>query len=136
MGITIKTNSMKHGEKIDDLIKEALSIEEAKFYDELGEQSLIEKLGEVHKGKTGWLASIMTVMHVLIFVVFVFCTVRFFNTEATNELIKWASAGFLCMIAMGMLKLYLWMQMDKNDILRALKRMELQVSALLAQVAK
>ena len=96
----------------------------------------MEKLGEVHKGKTGWLASIMTVMHVLIFAVFVFCTVQFFNTEATNELIKWASAGFLCMIAMGMVKLYVWMQMDKNDILRALKRMELQVATLLLKADK
>lgn len=121
---------MKHGEKIDDLIKEALSTEEAKFYDELGEQNLIEKLGGVHKGKTGWLASIMTVMTLLVFAVFVYCTVQFFNTEVTNELIKWASAGFLSMIAMSMMKLYLWLQMDKNDILRELKRLELQVSAL------
>ncbi len=120
----------KQEEKIDELIKEALSAEEAKFYDELGEQNLIGKLGEVHKGKTGWLASIMTVMHVIIFVVFIFCTVRFFNTDVTNELIKWASAGFLCMIFMGMMKLYIWMQMDKNDILRELKRLELQVSVL------
>lgn len=121
---------MKQEEKIDDLIKEALSKEEAKFYDELGEQGLLGKLGEVHKGKTGWLVSVMTVMHILIFIVFVYCTVQFFNTEVTNELIKWASAGFLCMIFMSFMKLYIWMQVDKNDILRALKRMELQVSAL------
>lgn len=121
---------MKHGEKIDDLIKEALSKEEAKFYDELGEQNLMKKLSGVHKGKTGWLATLITVMHMLIFVVFVYCTVQFFNTEVTNELIKWASAGLLCMVFMGMMKLYLWMQMDKNDILRELKRLELQVSAL------
>lgn len=118
----------KQDEKIDELIKEALGAEEAKFYEELGEQNLMEKLGQVHKGKTGWLASIMTFMHIIIFIVFVFCTVQFFNTEVTNEMIKWASAGFLCMIMMGMMKLYLWMQMDKNDILRELKRLELQVS--------
>ena len=121
---------MEHGEKIDDLIKAALSIEEAQFYNELGEQNLIEKLGEVHKGKIGWLASVMTVMVVLLFAVFVYCIVQFFNTEVTNELIKWASAGFLCMIAIGMMKLFIWLQMDKNDILRELKRLELQVSAL------
>lgn len=120
----------KSTEKIDELIKEALNQEEAKFYDDLGEQNLLEKLGEVHKGKTGWLASIMTVIHILIFVVFVFCAVQFFKTDATNELIKWASAGFVCMIMMSMLKLYIWMQMDKNDILRELKRLELQVTAL------
>ncbi len=120
----------KNREKIDELIKVALSTEEAKFYDELGEQSLIEKLGEVHKGKNGWLATVMTVVHIVVFVAFVFCTVRFFNTEQVNELIKWASGGFLCLIFMGMLKLYIWMQMDKNDILRELKRLELQVSSL------
>ncbi|WP_281542841.1 DUF6768 family protein [Maribacter aestuarii] len=123
-------------EKIDELIKEALSIEEAKFYDDLDEQNLFGKLGEVHKGKTGWLASVMTVMHVLIFIVFVFCTIRFFNTEETNGLIKWASGGFLCIIFMGMLKLYIWMQMDKNDILREVKRLELQVSVLLNKTKK
>jgi hypothetical protein len=129
-------NTMKHGEKIDDLIKEALTTEEAKFYDELGEQSLMEKLGGLHKGKTGWLATLMTVMHILIFAVFVYCTVQFFNTELTNELIKWASAGFLSMIALGMMKLYLWLQMDKNDILRELKRLELQVAALSHKTVK
>jgi len=117
-------------EKIDDLIKDALSNEEAKFYDELGEQTLLEKIGEVHKGKTGWLASVMTIMHVLVFIVFVFCTIQFFNTEVTNELIKWACAGFLCMVFMGMMKLYIWMQMDKNETLRELKRLEIQVAVL------
>ncbi len=121
---------MRQGEKIDELIKEALSEEEAKFYDDLGEQNLIEKLGEVHRGRTGWLASVMTIMHILVFVFFIFCTVQFFNTEATNEIIKWAAAGFLSMIFMGMMKLYIWMQMDKNDILRAIKRLELQVATL------
>ncbi len=121
---------MKKEEKIDELIKEALSAEESKFYDELGEQNLLQKLGEVHKGRTGWLASLITIIHMLVFVVFVFCLIQFINAEATNDLIKWASAGFLCMIFMGMMKLYIWLQMDKNDILRELKRLELQVSAL------
>ncbi len=117
-------------EKIDELIKEALSAEDARFYDELGEQNLMAKLSEVHKGKTGWLASIMTILHILIFVAFVFCSVRFFNTEVTNELITWAVGGFVCLTTMSMLKLYIWMQMDKNDILRELKRLELQLAAL------
>ena len=117
-------------EKIDELIKETLSQEEAKFYDELEEQNLIGKIGEVYRGKMGWLAIIMNIVHLIIFIFFVYCIVRFFNTEETNMLIKWASAGFLCMIAMGMLKLYVWMQMDKNDLLRELKRLELQISGL------
>ena len=120
----------KKTEKIDELIKETLSKEEAAFYDELEEQNLIGKIGEVYRGKLGWLAIIMNVVMVLMFMAFIYCIVQFFNTDNTNELIKWASAGFLSMIAMGMLKLFVWMQMDKNDILRELKRLELQLATL------
>ncbi|QLG44132.1 DUF6768 family protein [Costertonia aggregata] len=126
----------KESEKIDELIKETLSLEEAKFYEDLGEQNLMEKFGQVHKVKTGWLATVMTIVNIIIFLIFVFCAIRFFNTEITNELIKWACAGFLCMIFMSMIKLYIWMQMDKNDILRELKRLEFQLSILSHQKDK
>lgn len=121
----------KQEEKIDELIKEALSAEEAKFYDELGEQNLIEKIGELHKGKMGWLAIIMNIFNLVVLAALIYSLVQFFNADQTNELIKWASSGFLCMIFMSMIKLYNWMQMDKNDILRELKRIELQVSTLI-----
>ncbi|MBT8314232.1 MAG: hypothetical protein KJP26_07200 [Maribacter sp.] len=120
----------KEREKIDELIKETLNEEEAKFYDELEEQNLFGKLGEVYKGKMGWLAMIMNVVLLVIFGLFIYCIVQFFGSNETNELIKWASAGFLCMTAVSMLKLYIWMQMDKNDILREMKRLELQVATL------
>jgi len=117
-------------EKIDALIKETLDKEEAKFYDDLEEQNLMAKMGGVYKSKLGWLAIIMNLVHLVVFVLFVYCMVQFFNTTDTNALIAWSSAGFLCMIVMGMLKLFVWMQMNRNDILRELKRLELQIAAL------
>ena len=124
----------KETENIDELIKETLNKEEAKFYDELEEQNLIGKLGEVYKGKMGWLAIIVNVVHLVIFGLLIYCIIRFFGTNETNELIKWASAGFLCMIVMSMLKLYIWMQMDKNDMLREMKKLELQVATLFSKL--
>jgi len=120
----------KNKEKIDELIKKSLNDEEARFYDQLEEPNLIGKLEGVFKGKLGWLALLMNIIHLALFVLFIYCLVQVFDTDDTNMLIKWASAGFLCMIAMGMLKLFIWMQMDKNDILRELKRLELQLAAL------
>lgn len=117
-------------EKIDELIKETLSAEEAKFYDDLEEQNLLGKMGVVYKSKMGWLAIIMNIVHLAIFGLFIYCVVQFMDTVETNDLIKWAVAGFLCIMVMAMLKLYMWMQMDKNDLLRELKRLELQVAAL------
>jgi len=78
----------------------------------------------------GWLASLMTVLNILIFALFIYCAIQFFNTEETNELIRWSVAGFLCWSFPAMIKLYIWMQMNKNDVLRELKRLELQIAVL------
>lgn len=126
----------KEEEQIDELIKEALSNEEVKFYEALGEQSILEKVSSVYKGKMGWLASVMTVVNIIIFIMFIFCVMQFLKTDAVEGLITWASSGFLCLVIMTFLKLYVWMQMDKNDILRELKRLELQVSILSNKTGK
>ena len=123
----IMKNEMK---ELDDLIKETLSKEEAKFYEELEEKNLFGKITDVYKGKMGWVAITMNIVHLLFFVFFVYSVVEFFNAESTRDMMVWCSAGFLSMIFMAMLKLYVWMQMDKNDILRELKRIERQISVL------
>ncbi|PCJ94042.1 MAG: hypothetical protein COA50_12840 [Flavobacteriaceae bacterium] len=120
----------KETEKIDVLIKEALSKEEAQFYDELGEQNLLEKLGGVFKGKLGWLAILMNIVNLAVLGLLIYCGIQFFDTEITHELIQWGVGFFVCLMCMSMIKLYTWMQMDKNDVLREIKRLELQISAL------
>lgn len=122
-------------EKIDEIIKDALTKEEAKFYDELEEQNLFQMLGGIFKGKLGWLVVIMNIVMVIVFGLFIYCVIQFFNTEDTNELIRWSVAGTLCMISISLLKLFVWMQMDKNSILRELKRLEFQVSILSSKLS-
>lgn len=120
----------KEYEEIDQLIKEALTEEEAKFYDDLDEQNLLQMFGEVFMGKNKWIVIMMNIVNVIVLGFFVYCIIQFFKTDVTNELIKWAVAGVFCMLMLSMLKLYIWMQMDKNSIIRELKRLELQVSTL------
>ena len=117
-------------EEIDQLIKESLSQEEGQFYDELDQQNLLEMVAGLFRTKQWWLMIMMTIVMVVAFAIFIYCVVQFFNTEETNELIKWGIAGGFCMMVVGMLKLFSWMQMDKNAILRELKRLELQVASL------
>lgn len=117
-------------EEIDQLIKESLSPEEAQFYDELDEQSLLEMVAGLFKTKHWWLMIMMNIVTVAAFIIFIYCVVQFFDTEETNELIKWGLGGVFCMMIVAMLKLFSWMQMDKNAILRELKRLELQVASL------
>ena len=117
-------------QNIDKLIKESLSAEDAKFYDELEEQNLLGKVGETFKGKMGWLVIVMNIANVIFFGLLIYTIIQFFDAEGTEELIKWAMAIFGCFMFMAFIKLYVWMQMNKNDILRELKRIELQLAVL------
>ena len=117
-------------EEIDELIKESLSKEEAVFYDSLEEQNLIEMVGGLFRSKNRWLIVLMNIVQVIAFGFFVYCLIEFFGTENTNELIKWGAGGFLFLLMSTFMKLFSWMQMDKNALLREMKRLELQIASL------
>jgi hypothetical protein len=115
-------------EEIDKLIKETLSLEEAKFYNGLEEQNMFEMILGLFKGKNKWLMFLMNFMTLIFFSLFVYCTVQFFNTEATNELIKWGIGGLVFLFGVSMLKVFSWMQMDKNALQREIKRLEFLIT--------
>ncbi|WP_238528675.1 DUF6768 family protein [Kordia algicida OT-1] len=123
-------------EDIDTLIKETLTEEESKFYEELDEQGLFGSVKSIFKGKLGWLAVIMNIVNLAVFGVLIYCFIQFFNVTATNELIKWGLGIVICTMMMSMIKLFGWMQMDKRAILREMKRLELQVSSLSAKISE
>lgn len=126
----MKTNM----EDIDKLIKDSLTEEEAKFYDELDEQNLFQMLGGIYKGKNSWLIILMNIFQIIFFGLFIYCAIQFFKVEETNELIKWGIFGSVALYAQSMLKLFAWMQMDKKAIIREIKRLEIQVSSLSAKM--
>ena len=123
-------------EEIDKLIKETLTEEEAKFYDELEEQNMLQMVLGIFKGKNKWLIIMMNIVTLVFFALFVYCTVQFFNTDITNELIKWGVGCLVFLLGVSMLKVFAWMQMDKNALLRELKRLELQVSSLSGKMSE
>jgi cell division protein FtsL len=125
-----------HTEDIDNLIKETLTEEEAKFYDELDEQNILQMILGLFRGKNKWIMYMMNIVTLVVFGLFIYCAVQFFNTDVTNELIKWSIIGTFCMLIVSMLKMYIWMQMDKNAILREMKRLELQVSSLSGKLSE
>ncbi len=120
---------------IDELIKETLTQEEAKFYEELDEQSLLGMVGGLFNTRNSWVIIMMLIVNLVAFTVFIYCLVQFLSTDNTNELIKWGCAGFFCVMLTAMLKLFSWMQMDKNALLREIKRLELQISSLAGKIS-
>lgn len=122
-------------EDIDTLIKETLTEQEARFYDQLDEPGLIGMLKESFKGKNSWLMIVMNIANLAVFGFLIYCIVKFFEVVDTRDMLIWACAGFLCFATMGMIKLYVWMQMDKQTIIREMKRLELQVMSLSSKLS-
>ncbi len=123
-------------EKIDTIIKEALTKEEAKFYDSLEEQNVFEMLGGLFQGKNKWIMLLLNFVMIIMTGILVYCVIQYFNTDVTNELINWSLAIIVCLLSVSMLKMFIWMQMDKNSIKREIKRIELQISTLSSKLSK
>ncbi len=117
-------------EEIDELIKDTLSKEEAAFYNSLDEQNVLEMFFGLFKGKNAWIIIVMNIMIFVFLGLFVYSFIQFINVETTEEMIKWGFGSIVFLLGLSMLKVYAWMQMDKNAILREMKRLELQVMSL------
>ena len=123
-------------EDIDRLIKDTLTEEEAKFYDELEEQNVLDMIWGLFRGKNKWILILMNIMTLIFFGLFVYCVVNFFDTTNTNDLLKWGLGSLMFLLGVSMLKVFAWMQMDRNAILREMKRLELQVSSLSGKISE
>jgi hypothetical protein len=121
---------MNNMEDIDKLIRETLTKEEAKFYDDLNEEGLFDMVRSLFKGKLQWIIRLMVFINVLILGFCVYAIIQFFEATEVADMIKWASATFIGMMMVSMLKLFSWMQMNKNTLMREIKRLELLISSL------
>jgi len=123
-------------EEIDEIIKSALTKEEASFYDELEEQSLLEMVLSTYQGKMKWPLIFSAFFIFLIFGLAVYCLVQFLNAETTRDMMTWGAGMFGGMMAVGFMKLFHWMEMNKNTILREVKRVEFQIGVLASKLSE
>ena len=121
--------------ELDKKIREALSKEDAEFYKDFGDEpSMFEMVMETFRGKYRWMV-IVAVFWTLVFIVlFILAAIRFFNAEATRDMLMWAAACVVCWSAVFMMKVWYWMELNKNALTRDIKRLELQIARLVGRL--
>ena len=117
-------------EEIDHLIEESLSKEDAQFYHDLDEQGMLKQWGGLYHGKLGKWAIIVTTFQIIFTVLTFWLGYNFFTASGTEELILWGAGMFIGLVFIAQMKLWHWMQMDKNSILLEMKRLEFQIAIL------
>lgn len=120
-----------NNQKIDDEIRQALSGDDAEAFEKFSiEQSLPAQAFELLKGKNRWINMWVMIVTFAFFFLTIFCGWKFYHATEIKELFGWSIGIGLSFATISMLKLWAWMQMEKNSTVREIKRLELQVARL------
>lgn len=116
---------------LDDEIRRALAetgVETSGLESE--EDSLRALIGDAYQGKLRWLSVMMTFWQLVFFVIFVWAGVRFFGSTTSSEPLFWATIFLMTGVGVSMMKVMHWMMINRNRVLREIKRLELEVARL------
>ena len=123
-------------ESIDNLIREALSAEDAEFFDRLGEQSLPEQVTETFLGRSLWFNLGGVFAGTIMLVLAIVCAVNFYNAEEIREMLLWGAGLALGISGILGMKIWFWMEFQRNGLTREIKRLELQVAHLASEMRR
>ena len=123
-------------DKIDEMIQQVLTEEEKSYYKELDEQSLLDMVKGLFIGRWGWMAWMTSGVMLALFGVSVWCAINFFQAQEIREMLLWGAGFFFTSMGVTMIKLWHWMQLDKNDLVREMKKLEFQLAVLVDKIDK
>lgn len=117
--------------QLDQALRRAMSSEDLRLLDELSrEEPLIVQAIHAFReqnrliGVLGWVGGFG------LFGAACYFAVQFVQATDLRTMILWGAAAGLMVAAFSMIKLWFFMEMQKNNILREVKRLELQIASL------
>lgn len=113
---------------LDRKIEEALSVEDRAILGQFEEQGLFGQLFGIYSGKLAFITVFATVLTFALFLGAVYCGWNFFKAEMAIDAARWGAGAVMLMVMVGFLKIWFWMRMESNRILREVKRLELQMA--------
>ena len=123
-------------DSIDTLIREALSAEEAEYFDQLGEQSIPEMVTETFLGHRRWLNFGGIMIGTVKLVVGAVCALNFYGAEEIRDMLLWGAGAAFCFSGILGMKIWYWMELQRNALTREVKRLELQVVHLASELRR
>lgn len=116
---------------LDRAIREALSKEDAEFLARFDSHSTpVGEVLDTFKGQWALMNAFAAFITFALFAAFVYFVWQMLNAGDVREVVLWSVGAIIAMLGVAMLKMYFWMEMNKNVVLREVKRLELQVARL------
>lgn len=91
----------------------------------LAEPNLAEEVIAAFRGRHRLLSTLMFLINIMLFALMVWSAVRFHRAETVPLQLQWGALTFALLLLVSMIKLWFWLEMHSNRVLRELKRVEL-----------
>jgi hypothetical protein len=89
------------------------------------EPSLAEELITAFRGRNRWTHGLAILFSFVFMGAGVWSFIRFYQAPDVREQLLWAAAMFFCICYISFQKVWFWMEMHSNRVLREVKRVEL-----------
>lgn len=115
---------------IDREIEKALSAEDQALAKQFEEFGVIGQVKSVFQGKTAWISMASLIVAAIATVLFFYAAWKFVVITEINEKVIWGGAAWFFLTMVAFMKVWFWMRMESNRIVREIKRVELQIVRL------
>jgi hypothetical protein len=115
---------------LDRKIRAALPPNEAQLLGPLDEPSMWEQGKELFQGRLWWVSLLMAVGGAVFTIFLVVSVVYFFQAGSEREMLAWAGGFGFSLIAVSFCRLWFWLLMHRNAVVREVKRVELLAARL------
>jgi N-acetylmuramic acid 6-phosphate (MurNAc-6-P) etherase len=121
----------------EDAIRRALSPEDLRAYDALGRDlsPIAEAVNAFNTQYRLW-AAIAGAGGALMVVGAAYCLWRFAQAPDIRGMLAWGGGAAFAVFSLGLLKMWFFLEMQKNSIMREVKRLEFQVASLATLIAR
>ncbi len=117
--------------ELDDTIRSALKSQaEHGAIDPDREPTMRTQIAETFRGRLRWLALLAAFFRIVYLILAIIAAIQFFRVDGTRELIAYATLFLISIAATAFIKLWYWMLLIKNSVIREIKRLELQIAEL------
>jgi hypothetical protein len=122
---------------LDRAIRQSLSAEDAELLDRLGaDQALHRQVLATFEGQLRWLNVAGWLAGFVLFGAASVMAWRFLSATEVEDMLRWGAASAVALAGLALIKVWFWMELQKNAVMREVKRLELQVASLAAQLKR
>jgi hypothetical protein len=114
--------------KLDKLIEDALDNEDRALFLKHGEPGMFGEIAGLFAGKLGPWNALTAIVQVAMFAGALYAGKEFMASSDAADLIRWGGLCALLMIAISVIKLMHWEQVQANRVIREVKRVELLIA--------